>query len=345
MMRVISAVSASAFMLGLAVAGAPQSIAQEDARMGYSLVIHGGAGTITRDNMTDEREAAYTAALTAALKAGQTVLADGGTALDAVVASIQVMEDSPLFNAGVGAVFTNAGRNELDASIMDGRTLDAGAVTGVTRVKSPIALARAVMEQSPHVMLAQEGAEEFARSVGIDIVSPLHFWTENRFRQLRAVQARDESATFLDHDLGPDAEKFGTVGAVALDSDGNLAAATSTGGMANKMWGRIGDSPVIGGGTYAGNKSCGVSGTGHGEYFIRYTVAREICALMEYTGATLQEAADEVVQNRLVDAGGGGGVIALDHAGNVAYSFNTEGMYRGHVTSQAPEPVIGIYKD
>ena len=345
MIRVFSALSLLGAGTMLAAAVSWKADAQEADRMRYSLVIHGGAGTITRDNMTAEREAAYNTALTDALKAGQAVLADGGTALDAVVTSIQVMEDSPLFNAGVGAVFTNAGRNELDASIMDGRTMNAGAVTGVTRVKSPIALARAVMEQSPHVMLAQEGAEEFARSVGVEIVSPLHFWTENRFKQLRAVQARDESATFLDHDLGPDAEKFGTVGAVALDSDGNLAAATSTGGMTNKMWGRIGDSPIIGAGTYASNKSCGVSGTGHGEYFIRYTVAREICALMEYTGASLQAAADEVVQNRLVEAGGGGGVIALDHAGNVAYSFNTEGMYRGHVSSAAPEPAIGIYKD
>jgi len=309
--------------------------------MEYALVIHGGAGTITRAAMTPEREAAYTAKLTEALAQGQTVLREGGPALDAVTAAITVMEDSTLFNAGKGAVFTNAGRNELDSSIMDGRTLNAGAVTGVTRVKSPILLARAVMENSRHVMLAQEGAEEFARSQGFEMVSPLYFWTERRFEQLRAIQARgDDHALLLDHDAE---HKYGTVGAVALDTNGDLAAGTSTGGLTNKMWGRIGDSPIIGAGTYASNKSCGVSGTGTGEYFIRLTLAREICALMEYRGADAQSAADTLIHERLTELGGSGGVIVLANDGTVAYSFNTEGMYRGHVTSAAPEPEIGIY--
>jgi len=310
--------------------------------MEYALVIHGGAGTITRDAMTEEREAAYRGKLEEALTQGRAVLADGGDALKAVTAAITVMEDSPLFNAGKGAVFTNAGRNEMDASIMEGKSLNAGAITGVTRVRNPILLARSVMEDSRHVMLAQEGAEEFARSQGFEMVSPLYFWTERRFKQLRDLQARDDQALHLDHDLD-DGHKYGTVGAVALDSNGDLAAATSTGGMTNKMWGRIGDSPVIGAGTYASNKSCGVSGTGHGEYFIRLTVAREICALMEHTGVTAQEAADTVIHEQLEGLGGSGGVIVLDNDGNVAYSFNSEGMYRGHLTSTSPEPEIGIY--
>ena len=310
--------------------------------MDYALVIHGGAGTITRENMTSETEAAYREALTKALQAGQAVLESGGSALDAVAATIIVMEDSPLFNAGKGAVFTHDGRNELDAAIMDGATLNAGAIAGVTRVRNPIRLARAVMEKSPHVMLAGEGAEEFAREQDITLVSPTYFFTQRHYDQLLAVQKNDKEALLLDHDGD---HKYGTVGAVALDKAGNLAAGTSTGGLTNKRWGRIGDSPIIGAGTYASNKSCGVSGTGTGEYFIRATVAREICALMEYKGYSVQEAADEVVQKRLTAMGGDGGVIVLDHDGSVAYSFNTEGMYRGHLNSANPDPVIGIYKD
>lgn len=307
----------------------------------YALVIHGGAGTITRQNMTPEAEADYSAALRDALKAGQAVLASGGSALDAVSASILLMEDSPLFNAGRGAVFTHDGRNELDAAIMDGATLNAGAVTGVTRVRHPILLARAVMDKSRHVMLAREGAEDFAREVGIELVSPTWFFTDRRFQQLLAVQKEEEHALLLH----PGDHQFGTVGAVALDRQGNLAAATSTGGLTNKRWGRIGDSPIIGAGTYASNMSCGVSGTGTGEYFIRATVAREICALIEYKGLSVQAAADEVVQNRLKAMGGDGGVIALAANGDIAWSFNTEGMYRASLSSIAPEPVIGIYKD
>ncbi|MFQ5347875.1 MAG: isoaspartyl peptidase/L-asparaginase family protein [Rhodothalassiaceae bacterium] len=317
--------------------------AQTDAQdMTYSLAIHGGAGTITRDRMTPELEAAYREKLTEALHAGQAVLAKGGAALDAVSAAITVMEDSPLFNAGKGAVFTNEGRNELDAAIMDGATLNAGAVTGVTRIRNPILLARAVMDKSPHVMLAQEGAEEFAREQGFDLVNPLYFWTERRFKSLLAVQAEDSHALYLDHD---ETHKYGTVGAVALDSHGNLAAGTSTGGLTNKMWGRIGDSPIIGAGTYASNRSCAVSGTGAGEYYIRLTLAREVCALMEYTGASVQQAADTMIHERLTGLGGDGGIIVVDKDGHIAMSFNTEGMYRGRVTSAAPEPVTAIYKD
>ncbi len=317
--------------------------AQSDAQdMTYSLAIHGGAGTITRDRMTPELEAAYREKLAEALRAGQKVLAKGGPALDAVGAAITVMEDSPLFNAGKGAVFTNEGRNELDAAIMDGATLNAGAVTGVTRIRNPILLARAVMDKSPHVMLAQEGAEEFAREQGFELVNPLYFWTERRFKSLLAVQAEDSHALYLDHD---ETHKYGTVGAVALDSHGNLAAGTSTGGLTNKMWGRIGDSPIIGAGTYASNRSCAVSGTGTGEYYIRLTLAREVCALMEYTGASVQKAADVMIHERLTGLGGDGGIIVVDKDGRIAMSFNTEGMYRGRVTSAAPEPVIAIYKD
>ncbi len=317
--------------------------AQPDAQeMTYSLAIHGGAGTITRDRMTPELEAAYREKLTEALRAGQAVLAKGGPALDAVSAAITVMEDSPLFNAGKGAVFTNEGRNELDAAIMDGATLNAGAVTGVTRIRNPILLARAVMDKSPHVMLAQEGAEEFAREQGFELVNPLYFWTERRFKSLLAIQARDSHALYLDHD---ETHKYGTVGAVALDSRGNLAAGTSTGGLTNKMWGRIGDSPIIGAGTYASNASCAVSGTGTGEYYIRLTLAREVCALMEYTGASAQKAADIMIYERLTGLGGDGGIIVVDKDGRIAMSFNTEGMYRGRVTSAAPEPVTAIYKD
>jgi len=332
--RLHGALAAAALLL------VPASTMAQD--MEYSLVIHGGAGTITRDAMTEEREAAYRGKLAEALKDGRAVLAEGGDALDAVTAAITVMEDSPLFNAGKGAVFTNAGRNELDASIMDGASLNAGAVTGVTRVRNPIRLARSVMADSRHVMLAQEGAEEFARSQDFELVSPLYFWTERRFNQLREVQDRDDQALRLDHEPS-EGHEYGTVGAVALDSKGDLAAGTSTGGLTNKMWGRIGDSPIIGAGTYASNKSCGVSGTGHGEYFIRLTLAREICALMEYTGASAQEAADTLIHERLDQMGASGGAIVLDKNGNVAYSFNSEGMYRGHVTSDSPEPEIAIY--
>ncbi len=314
----------------------------EGKRMQYAIAIHGGAGTITRASMTPERERAYRAKLAEALEAGKAVLAGGGTALDAVEAAIVVMEDSPLFNAGKGAVFTADGRNELDASIMDGRTRNAGAVAAVTHVKNPIRLARQVMERSPHVLLAGEGAEVFARKIGIPLVPATYFWTERRWKQLMQIQSRKNGAgLLLDHDAD---HKYGTVGAVALDSEGNLAAGTSTGGLTNKAWGRIGDSPIIGAGTYASNASCAVSGTGQGEYFIRLTIARDVCALVEYRGLPLQQAADEVIQHKLKDLGGSGGVIALARDGTIAFSFNTQGMYRGWLTSTEPEPHTAIYE-
>ncbi len=309
----------------------------------YALAIHGGAGTILRKNMTPEREKAFEDALKAALAAGEKVLAGGGDAVDAVIAVITLMEDLPLFNAGKGAVFTAEGTNELDASIMDGKTLNAGAVAGVKTVRSPIRLARAVMDLSPHVMLQGKGAETFAAENGLEIVDPEYFYTEHRWQQLQKLRAIDPDATALDHMEILDG-KFGTVGAAALDTHGNLAAGTSTGGTTNKHWGRVGDSPIIGAGTYASNSSCAVSATGHGEFFIRATVARSICALMEYGGLSLAEAADRIVMKQLVEMGGDGGIISVDKDGHVALVFNTPGMYRGYVQA-GKDPVIGIYND
>jgi beta-aspartyl-peptidase (threonine type) len=286
----------------------------------YALVIHGGAGTLLKKDMTPEQEQAYRDALTNALETGKKILAAGGTSLDAVEAVIRLMEDDPLFNAGRGAVFTEEGVNEMDASIMDGRTGDAGAVAGVKTIRNPITSARAVMEDSPHVMLAREGAEAFAAEHGIEIVNPSYFRTESRWQSyLKAKKKREES---LD-------QKHGTVGCVALDREGNIAAGTSTGGMTLKMWGRIGDSPVIGAGTWADNATCGVSATGHGEFFIRNAVAHDIAARMEHGGAELQDAAEDVVMEKLVAQEATGGIVALDAEGNVAMVFNTAGMYRG----------------
>ncbi|HEX7118167.1 MAG TPA: isoaspartyl peptidase/L-asparaginase, partial [Longimicrobiales bacterium] len=290
---------AAALALGLAAGLAPRAVAAQDADGAIAIAIHGGAGTIRRGDMTPEAEKAYRAKLEEALRAGYAVLEDGGTSLDAVVAAITVMEDSPLFNAGKGAVFTNAGTNELDAAIMDGATLRAGAVAGVKTVKNPILLARAVMERSPHVMLAGAGAEAFAAEQGLELVDPEYFFTQHRWDALQRIKA-EEAGKPVSEPQGPQAffpddRKFGTVGAVALDRHGNLAAGTSTGGMTNKRWGRIGDSPIIGAGTYANNASCAVSATGHGEYFIRNVVAHDICARVEYGGQTLEEAANYVV--------------------------------------------------
>ncbi len=301
-----------------------------------ALVIHGGAGTIPRADMTAEREAAYRAGLGAALDAGYTVLDKGGSSLDAVSVVVRLLEDNPLFNAGKGAVLTHDGYAELDASIMDGRELRAGAVTGLRHIQHPIDLARAVMEKSPHVMLSGTGAEEFALTLGFALLPNKWFETPERRQQLdRILQGRRER----EHD--PPA--LGTVGAVALDRAGNLAAATSTGGMTNKRYGRIGDSPIIGAGTYADNRSCAVSATGSGEYFIRAVVARDICALVEYKGWTLARAAQEVVQRKLVALGGDGGIIALDPAGNVAMEFNSEGMFRGVRTANGRRE-LAIYR-
>ncbi len=306
---------------------------QSARRIEYGLVIHGGAGTITRGSLSPELESAYRAKLTAALQAGYAVLSTGGTALLAVEQALVVLEDSPLFNAGRGAVFTRAGTNELDASIMDGATLQAGAVAAVQGVKNPIRLARLVMDATPHVLLGGDGAEQFAREQGLPMMPAEYFFTQRRWDALQKAQGRGEPA-----------REQGTVGAVALDQGGNLAAGTSTGGLTNKRPGRIGDSPIIGAGTYADNQTCAVSGTGQGEYFIRAVVAHDIGALMAYQGLTVVEAAREVVMEKLVALGGTGGVIALDREGHIAMPFNTAGMYRGYV-DEAGRVEVAIYRD
>ena len=302
----------------------------EKAEQPYGLVIHGGAGTITRENMSTEKEAEYISKLTAALKTGYAILENGGSGLDAVEATIKVMEDSPLFNAGKGAVFTGAGTCELDASIMDGSTHKAGAVAGVKTVKNPISAARKVMEETWHVLLAGEGADAFAKEQGLDIVDNSYFHTEHRFKSL--IKAKEKEI-----------EKHGTVGCVALDKKGNLAAGTSTGGLTNKRWGRVGDSPIIGAGTYASNETCAVSATGQGEYFIRGSVAFDIAAQMDYEKKSVQTAAQAVI-DKLTERGGTGGVIVMDSKGNIAMPFNTEGMYRGFYLNDG-ELTVKIYKD
>lgn len=306
-----------------------------------TLVIHGGAGTIKKENMTPEREKAYQDKLQEALNTGYQILKDGGSALDAVTGTIQVMEQSPLFNAGKGAVFTNQGKNELDASIMDGATGMAGAVAGISRIKSPILAARTVLEKSPHVMMAGHGAEVFAEEQGMEMVEPSYFFDETRFEQFQKIKEQQDNKETAYMQTYPD-YKFGTVGCVALDSKGNIAAGTSTGGMTNKKYGRIGDSPVIGAGTYAHNETCGVSGTGHGEYFIREVVAYDIAANMKYNEMTVEEATKEVITRKLTDTGGTGGVIALDRQGNVAMTFNTAGMFRGYIKEEN-KPQVFMY--
>jgi beta-aspartyl-peptidase (threonine type) len=321
----------------------------------WALVIHGGAGVIERASMTKETETAYRTALSAALEAGAKALREGGSALNAVESAVRLMEDDPLFNTGRGAVFTSAGRNELDASIMDGATLNAGAVASATRTRHPITLARLVMEKSSHVMLAGEGADSYAEQQGLEIVAPSFFFTERRWRELEKtlrergdpIPARPEGAPQPQSGLitvPVERPEFATVGVVALDSHGNVAAGTSTGGTTAKRWGRVGDSPIIGAGTYASNRSCAVSGTGVGEFFIRLTVAREICALVEYKNYGIQQAADEVIQTRLTGLKGSGGVIVVSGKGEMAWSFNTSGMYRGSVSSSSPSR-ISIFKD
>ncbi|MFA6128531.1 MAG: isoaspartyl peptidase/L-asparaginase [Bacteroidales bacterium] len=321
--------------LGILVAGTgckqgSDKFTADSGKMQYAIAIHGGAGVILKENLSEELEKAYLEILDSALTVGEKILANGGASMDAVERVIRIMEDCPLFNAGKGAVFSHEGYNELDASVMDGSTLMAGAVAGVRNVKNPVTLARKVMTNSDHVMLSGLGATEFAREQGLEIVDSTYFFTERRWQDLqRAIQKSKES-------------KFGTVGCVALDKSGNLAAGTSTGGMTNKRWNRIGDTPIIGAGTYASNKSCAVSGTGHGEFFIRYTVAREVAALMEYKGMTVQKAAEEVIMNRLKPAGGEGGVIAVDKDGNIALVFNSPGMYRGCADSKGRH-IVEIY--
>ncbi len=323
----------------------------------WALVLHGGAGVIERSSMTPDAEKQYRAGLREAIMAAGSVLDGGGSAADAVETAIKLLEDNPLFNAGRGAVFAADGTNQLDASIMDGATMKAGAVADVQKTRHPISLARAVMDKSENVMMLGAGADAFAAHVGLEQVPPSFFFTERRWEALEKdlkakgepVPPRPEGAppapgkpvSFFEQ---PDAHKYGTVGVAALDSRGNIAAGTSTGGVTAKRWNRVGDSPIIGAGTYASNQSCAVSATGTGEYFIRLTVARTVCSLVEYKGMKLQQAADEVVQKELGAIHGDGGIIALTPDGQLAWSFNTPGMFRAKLR-QGGTPEIGIYRD
>ena len=310
----------------------------------FGLVIHGGAGTIERSKMTPKREHEYRAGIERALAAGYDILKRGGSSLDATEAAVRVLEDDPHFNAGRGAVFTNVGTNELDAAVMDGKTLKAGAVACLKHIKNPVSLARLVMEKSGHVMMDGEGAETFAKENGIEFVDQKYFYTEERWQALQKVKAAEEnrSGAAKKAFIISDQDRHGTVGAVALDGEGNLAVATSTGGTTNKRAGRVGDSPVIGAGTYANNATCAVSATGDGEYFIRATVGHDVSALMEYRGMSLKEAAQTVL-DKVARLGGNGGLIAIDREGNMALPFNTSGMYRGYVDPNG-KFVVEIYK-
>jgi beta-aspartyl-peptidase (threonine type) len=345
-------------LVGAASFAQSTDVAARGDRPDWALVVHGGAGVIERGAMTPEREAQYRAAMARSLEIGSNVLGEGGSSIDAIEAVIRAFEDDELFNAGRGAVFTAAGRNELDSSIMDGATLNAGAVAGVTSVRHPISLARAVMERSRHVMLQGAGAETFAVEQGLEISPASHFFTERRWVSMERALGRMGLPVPSRPDGAPDPEpldhgmierdarehRFGTVGVVALDRAGNIAAGTSTGGTTAKRWGRVGDSPILGAGTYANNASCGVSATGTGEYFIRLTIASRICALVEFGGVDLQEAADQVIQNELTALQGDGGIVALTPEGDIAWSFNTPGMYRAQLTSGG-DPIVSIYGD
>jgi beta-aspartyl-peptidase (threonine type) len=350
----IFGVMRTVFLASIILFSMSNSIAQSQK---FALAVHGGAGTILKESMTPELENAYKQKLKDALDAGYKVLKSGGSSLDAVEIAVKVLEDSPLFNAGKGAVFTAEGKNEMDASIMNGKTLEAGAVAGVTNIKNPVSAARKVMEKSPHVMMTGKGAEKFAAEQHLELAEPEYFFDSLRWDQWQKIKETEKIQLDHSEDKGdvkpsfdvefnpsPDS-KFGTVGAVALDINGNLAAATSTGGMTNKKFGRIGDSPIIGAGTYANNKTCAVSCTGHGEYFIRSIVAYDISAMMEYKNISLKEAADIVVNKKLVALGGEGtgGVIAIDAQGNIAMPFNSPGMYRGFVKENG-EVEVFIYK-
>jgi L-asparaginase / beta-aspartyl-peptidase len=343
----------AATVLGLSALSGP---AQQPVHR-WAIEVHGGAGVIERKTMDAKTEAAYRASLAQAIDAGAKVLAQGGSSIDAVEATIKILEDDPLFNAGRGAVFTAEGKNELDAAIMDGATLKAGAVAGVTRTRHPISLARAVIEKSPHVMLMGAGADAFAAQVGLEQVDPGFFFTERRWQGLvkelkkeglpippRPAGAPSAPAEPQSEIESPDAHKYGTVGVVALDKQGNVAAGTSTGGTQAKKWGRVGDSPIIGAGTYASNQSCAVSATGTGEYFIRLGVAREVCNLVYFKGMRVQQAADEVIHKELEALHGDGGVIALTPDGQMAWSFNTPGMYRARL-AEGGKSEVEIYAD
>ena len=308
----------------------------------YAIAIHGGAGTILKKNMTPEREEAIRAALSQALDVGEGILKNGGSSLQAVEQTIHVLENSPYFNAGKGAVFTNQGTNEMDASIMQGSDKNAGSVGGLSTIKNPITAAIAVMQQSEHVLLTGAGAEEFSRQQGIETVDPKYFYTESRWKSLQRVLAEEKGAELSESDM-PDDKKHGTVGCVALDKAGNIVAGTSTGGMTNKRFNRFGDVPIIGAGTFADNETVGVSCTGHGEYFIRYSVAHDVHARMLYLNEPLDQAAGHVINKTLVDAGGSGGLISVDRYGNISQPFNSAGMYRGY--AKPGERYIGIYKD
>lgn len=329
----------------------PTIFTQPASQPTFGLVIHGGAGTITKENMTPALEEAYRAKMKEALLVGYKILSNGGSSLDAVEKVINIMEDSPLFNAGKGAVFTSDGSHELDASIMDGKTLQAGTIAGVKHIKNPISLARLVMEKSPHVMLVGQGAEDFAALHNMQKVSQYYFYTERRWQQLqkqKEAETQESESTKREmqekkYEKHADKSK-GTVGCAALDKNGNLAAGTSTGGMSNKHYGRVGDSPIIGAGTYANNQTCAISATGSGEYFMRLLVTHDIHALMAYQNLSLQEAARKVIREKLTELGGTGGIISIDKNGNIAMPFNTKGMYRGYVRNDG-QPVVKIYQD
>lgn len=315
-----------------------------------AIAIHGGAGWIMRENMDANMEADIAAVLEKAITTGHQILQDGGASMDAVTATIQILENSTYFNAGKGAVFTNDGENELDASVMDGATLNAGAIAGVKRIKNPITLAREVMDNSEHVMMSGAGAEAFAKTRGFEYVDQQYFFDQDRYNALKNVQkdeaAKGNAANYRESSFDPYTRdsKYGTVGCVALDKNGNLAAGTSTGGMTNKRYGRIGDAPIIGAGTYANNKTAAVSCTGHGEYYIRGMVAYDLSAMMEYAGTSLQEASNTIIHEKNPALGGSGGLIALDRAGNYAMDFNTPGMYRAVITTDG-EMIIKMYKE
>ena len=349
--------SMHSILVGAIMTSALTAAAQQPHTRRWAIVLHGGAGVIRRASMDAQTEAAYRAALTRAIEAGAQVLDRGGASMDAIETSIRILEDNPLFNAGRGAVFAADGHNELDAAIMDGATLKAGAVADVTRTRHPISLARAVMEKSPHVFLVGPGADRFSVYAGLEQVDPSFFFTERRWQAL-IKQLKKEGLPIPPRPRGAppppaalhaeleaaEAHEYGTVGVVALDRHGDIAAGTSTGGTQAKRWGRVGDSPIIGAGTYASNQSCAVSATGTGEYFIRLTVARTVCALVQYKGYKLQQAADEVIHRELAAIHGDGGVIAIAPDGQMAWSFNTPGMFRAKL-AEGGKVQVGIYND
>ena len=358
-MRKATAIFLCAALAWTTVTVAEAQSVQPKASGHWAIVIHGGAGDIDRAKLGPEGDKAYRAALTKVVEAGSAVLDRGGSSLDAVEAAIRVLEDDPLFNASRGAVFTAEGKTELDAAIMDGATMRAGAVADVTRTRYPITLARSVMEKTPYVLLVGPGADAYSKQVGMEQVEPSYFFTESRWQSLvkqfekegrpippRPAGAPPEGAVapVAQWQEGADTRRYGTVGVVAVDRQGNIAAGTSTGGLQGKMPGRVGDSPIIGAGTYASNQSCAVSGTGVGEYFIRFTVAREVCALVQYKGYTLQQAADEVIQKKLAPIHGDGGVIAIAPDGQMAWSFNTPGMFRAKL-AEGGKIEVHIYND